>query len=137
MNEIKTINMKMELTKAEEQVMQYLWQLGKGFVKEVLECYPEPKPAYNTVSTIIRILVKKGFVAYRELGSSYQYYPTVSREAYSGSYLSSMVNRFFNNSYSGLVSFFASDRQITVEELEKIRRLVDEEIKRNKTRGHE
>lgn len=126
--------MKMELTKAEEQVMQYLWQLGKGFVKEVLECYPEPKPAYNTVSTIIRILVKKGFVAYRELGSSYQYYPAVSREAYSGSYLSSMVNRFFNNSYAGLVSFFASDRQVTVEELEKIRHLLDEEIKKSKNR---
>ncbi|HRZ42543.1 MAG TPA: BlaI/MecI/CopY family transcriptional regulator [Bacteroidales bacterium] len=129
--------MKMELTKAEEQVMQYLWQLEKGFVKEVLECYPDPRPAYNTVSTIIRILVKKGFVAYRELGSSYEYYPVVSREAYSGSYLNSMVNRFFGNSYAGLVSFFAADKQVSVEELEKIRRLVDEEIKKSKNKSHE
>jgi predicted transcriptional regulator len=124
-----------ELTKAEEQIMQTLWKLGKGFVKDLIDVLPEPKPAYNTVSTIIRILEKKGFVSHKAYGKTYEYFPLISKDEYKKSYLKSFIKRYFGDSFQEMVSFFASGRDISLEELEEIRQLLQEEIV--KQRGEE
>ncbi len=121
-----------ELTRAEEQVMQILWQLGQGYVKDIVKEFPEPKPAYNTVSTIIRILVKKGVVAYKAYGNTHQYYPLISRDDYSKRFLGSFVNRFFSNSYHHLFSFFAENDEISLKDLEAIEKLVEREINKKR-----
>ncbi|MFO7722751.1 MAG: BlaI/MecI/CopY family transcriptional regulator [Bacteroidales bacterium] len=121
-----------ELTRAEEQVMQILWKQGKGYVKDLVNHFPEPKPAYNTVSTIIRILEKKGVVAHKSYGNTHEYYPLLTREAYSKRYLGSFVNRFFGNSYHNLVSFFAEHEQVSLQELEEIRHIVEKEISKKR-----
>jgi BlaI family transcriptional regulator, penicillinase repressor len=121
-----------ELTRAEEQVMQILWKLKKAFVKDLVEHFDDPKPAYNTVSTIIRILEKKGFVSYKSYGNTYEYYPLVSKNEYSSIYLGSFVNRYFGNSYNSLVSFFTSDNTLSIKELEEMKHMVDMEIKKKK-----
>jgi BlaI family transcriptional regulator, penicillinase repressor len=124
-----------ELTKAEDQVMQILWKLGKAFVKDVVEQFENPKPAYNTVSTIIRILEKKGFVTYKAYGNTYEYFPLISKNEYSGIYLKNFVKNYFGNSYKSLVSFFASDDTISIKELEEMKKLVDLEIEKKKNNG--
>jgi BlaI family transcriptional regulator, penicillinase repressor len=124
-----------ELTKAEDQVMQILWKLKKAFVKDIMEHFGEPKPAYNTVSTIIRILEKKGFVSYKVYGNTYEYYPIISKKDYTGIYLGNFVKNYFGNSYHSLVSFFASDNSITIKELEEMKLLVEKEIKKKKNNG--
>jgi BlaI family penicillinase repressor len=121
-----------ELTKAEEQIMQVLWKLGKGFVRDVIEKLPEPRPAYNTVSTIVRILEKKGFVSHKPYGKTYEYFPVVSRDEYKKGYLKSFIRRYFGNSFQEMVSFFASGRDVSLRELEEIRRLLREEIEKQK-----
>jgi BlaI family transcriptional regulator, penicillinase repressor len=123
-----------ELTKAEEQIMQVLWRLGKGFVKDIIDELPEPKPAYNTVSTIVRILEKKGFVSHQAYGKTHEYFPLTSKDEYKKSYLKSFVKRYFGNSFQEMVSFFASGREIGLEELEEIRKLLNEEIVKQKGR---
>src|SRR5512134_714304 len=123
-----------ELTKAEEQIMQVLWRLGRGLVKDILEELPEPKPAYNTVSTIVRILEKKGFVSYKAYGKTHEYFPVVAMNEYRREYLRSLVRRYFGNSYQELVSFFAKDRNLTLAELEEIRASLAEEIAKQKGR---
>ena len=114
-----------ELTKAEEQVMQILWDMEKGFVKDLLEKFPEPKPAYNTVSTICRILENKGFTAHKAYGKSHQYYPLVSREEYTSQYLNNMVDSYFGNSIEQLVSFFSRENKVNIIEAEKIIELMN------------
>ena len=109
-----------ELTKAEEQVMQILWDLKKAFVKDILDKMSQPKPAYNTVSTIVRILEKKGFVGYKAYGKTHEYYPLVARENYSNFYLNSYLNRFFHGSFQDMVSFFAKENKLDKQELEKL-----------------
>lgn len=121
-----------ELTKAEEQVMQIIWKLKKCFVKDVVERFNDPKPAYNTVSTIIRILEKKGFVAYKSYGSTYEYFPIISKKEYSNIYLGNFVKNYFGNSYKSLVSSFASGEKISIKELEEMKQLFDKEIKKKK-----
>ena len=117
-----------ELTKAEEQIMQVLWKLKKGVVKEILNKLPDPKPAYNTVSTIVRILEKKGFVSYKAYGKTHEYFPLVSKDEYKRKFLKSFINRYFGNSFQEMVSFFANDHSISLDELEEIRTLLDEKI---------
>jgi len=109
-----------ELTKAEEQVMQVLWSVKKAFVKELLAVMEEPKPAYNTVSTIIRILEKKGFVGFTAFGKTHQYYPLVSKEDYKTQISKSLVSKYFEGSFENLVSFFAKKEEINLEELDAI-----------------
>jgi BlaI family penicillinase repressor len=108
------------LTQAEEEVMQVLWTLEKAFVKAIVEEFPEPRPAYNTVSTIIRILEKKGFVKYEAFGKSHQYYPTMGKEEYSRKYLNRFVDKYFSGSYEQLVSFFTKQEKMSVSDLEKL-----------------
>ena len=124
-----------ELTKAEEQIMQILWELRKAFVKDVVEHFENPKPAYNTVSTIIRILEKKGFVSYKSYGNTYEYFPLVSKDEYSKLYLGNFIKNYFGNSYNQMVSFFANDSKVTIKELEEMKKIVDKEIKKKKNNG--
>ena len=109
-----------ELTKAEEQVMQILWKLERAFVKEIVEKFPEPKPAYNTVSTIIRILEKKKIVGYNSFGRTHQYYPILSQEAYLNDTTENLVQKYFSGSVENLVSYFVKEKNLSAKELEAI-----------------
>jgi BlaI family penicillinase repressor len=120
------------LTKAEEQIMQILWDIGEGFVKDIIERLPDPKPAYNTVSTIVRILEKKGFVSHHAYGNSYAYYPLIDKEDYTKAYLKSIMKDYFSDSFKELVSFFAKDKDMSIEELEEIRKMIKQEIQKQK-----
>lgn len=120
-----------ELTKAEEQVMQVLWTLGKGFVKDIIEQMPNPKPAYNTVSTIVRILETKGFVDHKAYGKTHEYLPIVSRRQYTQFYLNNMLKGYFDGSIASLVSFFAKENTLKARELDEIVKKL-EEIKKKK-----
>lgn len=125
------------LTKAEEQIMQILWKLEKGFVKDILEYLPEPKPAYNTVSTIVRILEKKGFVSHKAYGKTYEYYPSVSKDEYTEVYLKSFVRNYFSDSFKEMVSFFAREKNMSISELEDIIKMMNEEIRKQKADKNE
>jgi predicted transcriptional regulator len=109
-----------QLTKAEEQIMQIIWKLGKAFLRDILEAIPEPKPHQNTVSTILKILVEKEFVAINVLGRNHEYYPLVSKEDYSKGTLQQMVKGYFEGSYSNLVSSFVKEKNISIKELEEM-----------------
>ncbi len=117
-----------ELTKAEEQIMQILWEIKTGFVKDILEEIAEPKPAYNTVSTIVRILERKGFVSYKNYGKTHQYFPTVSKEQYRKSTLKNIVKGYFDNSFSNLVSHFAKEQNVSIEELDAMLQTIQNQI---------
>ena len=121
-----------ELTKAEEQVMQVLWNIGSGFANEIMSAFPEPKPAYNTVLTVIRILEKKGFVTHETFCKANRYQPAVSKEEYSQRFLGSVVERYFNNSYLDLVSAFAKKENFSLEELEELKKIIDNAIDNEK-----
>ena len=109
-----------ELTRAEEQIMQILWDIERGFVKDILEKMSEPKPAYNTVSTIVRILERKGFVNHKAYGKSHEYFPVVSKEQYSTFATEKLVEGYFENSFSSLFSFFSKKGKIDVKEADEI-----------------
>lgn len=109
-----------ELTKAEDQIMQVLWNLEKGFVKDIIDQLPEPKPAYNTVSTIVRILEKKGFVGYKAFGKTHEYFPLIGKEKYTRFYLNNLVKGYFNGSFQNLVSFFAKENSMEVQDIDEL-----------------
>ena len=113
-----------KLAKREEQIMQVLWQLEKAFVKEIIEDLPEPKPHYNTVSTIVRILEDKGFIAHKTYGNTHQYYPAISKEDYQqdavGEVMQNVIKNYFGNSYSKMILHFAKEDKISEEELKNI-----------------
>lgn len=121
-----------ELTKAEEQIMQILWEVEKGFVNDILDKFPLPKPAYNTVSTIVRILERKGFVGYKAYGKTHEYYPLVSKREYTKSYFKGFMNNYFGNSYQALASFFTKENKLSIEELEEIKAMMEDEINKQK-----
>ena len=118
--------MEKELTKVELQLMNVLWDRKVAFVNDILEELPEPKPAYNTVSTFMRILVTKGFVEYKAMGKSHQYRPLVSREAYMDYFLSGVKNTFFRGSFQSMISFFAKKEKLTKIELEELMSMLNE-----------
>ena len=117
-----------DLTRAEEQIMQILWKRGESFVNEILEEIPEPKPAYNTVSTIVRILVRKGFLDYVSYGKSHRYFPIVVKEEYTKTYFRRFMKNYFSGSFPELVSFFTKEENMSLSELEKIRKVMEAEI---------
>ena len=125
----------MKLTRAEEQIMQVLWDLEEAFVKDILERLEGPRPAYNTVSTIVRILEKKGFVSHHAYGKSHKYYPLISREEYTRTTMKNFVKDYFSDSFEKMVSFFARERDIDLEEMEDIMRIMQQEIKKQKNHG--
>ncbi len=121
-----------ELTKAEEQVMQILWKMEEGFVKEVVEHFGEPKPAYNTVSTIIRILEKKGFIDHKAYGKTHLYFPIVGKDDYKKKFLKGFMKNYFGSSFKQLVSFFSEKEDMSIEEMEELVKIVNEKIKDKK-----
>ena len=116
-----------ELTKAEEEIMRVLWQLQKGFVKDVLAELPEPKPAYNTVSTIIRILEKKELVGYTAYGKTHEYFPLITEEQYRRVQTEQRMAQYFDNSLKKLVSFFVQDKNISLSEADEIIKLLNKQ----------
>ena len=121
-----------ELTKAEEQIMQILWEIEKGFVNDILDKLPLPKPAYNTVSTIVRILEKKKFVSYKAYGKTHEYYPLISKKDYTKTYFKGFMTNYFGNSYQALASFFTKEEKLSLKELEEIKKLMEAEIQKQK-----
>ncbi len=117
-----------ELTKAEEQVMQILWEIKSGFIKDILTHFPEPKPAYTTVSTIVRILEEKGFVGHKAYGKAHEYYPLVDKSTYTRVMMKGIMMRYFGNSLRQMVSFFSHEKGLTASELEELKRIIDDEI---------
>ncbi|MCC6838798.1 MAG: BlaI/MecI/CopY family transcriptional regulator [Flavobacteriales bacterium] len=113
------------LTKAEEQVMQALWKLGKGFAKEVRAALPRPHPAITTVSTVIRILEQKGFVGHTAFGKSHLYHPVIAREQYRARMMDKVVKDYFDGSLHGLVSAFVERNKVDVRELDNILKLLN------------
>ena len=108
----------MQLTKAEEQIMQILWDMKDGLVKDVRDNFSDPKPARNTVSTVLRILEKKGYVGHKAYGNVHLYHPLISKSDYSKSQLFGLMEGYFNNSFPAMASFFAREKDLTVKELE-------------------
>ena len=108
------------LTKAEEQIMQVIWKLEKAFLKEIIEELPHPRPHSNTVATIIRILTEKEFVGLRVFGRTHQYYPLISKEAYSKTTMKSLVKGYFEGSFSNAVSFMVKENNLSLEDLEML-----------------
>lgn len=113
-----------ELTKAELEIMQVIWKRGKVLVHDILDEMSEPKPAYNTVSTIVRILESKGFVSHKAYGRTYEYFPLVPKDEYTGSYMRTVLDNFFDGSVSRMVNFFSSRKSISVEETDEILRIL-------------
>ncbi|MBO9727584.1 MAG: BlaI/MecI/CopY family transcriptional regulator [Chitinophaga sp.] len=109
-----------QLTKAEEQIMQALWETGPAFVKDIIEVMPEPKPHYNTVSTLIKILIEKGFVDFKAYGKSHQYFALITKDAYSHKTVNNIVKGYFDGSFSNMVSFFVKEKELSISELEKL-----------------
>ena len=116
---------KIRLTKAEEQVMQAVWRIGKGFAGDIAAAVEEPKPAYRTVLTEIRILEQKGFVGHKEFNGNNEYYPLVSKTDYSGRMLGTLMDNYFGGSYRQLVSFFMEDKRINKEDLDTLSRIIE------------
>ncbi|MCF0064333.1 BlaI/MecI/CopY family transcriptional regulator [Dyadobacter chenwenxiniae] len=114
------------LTRAEEEIMRILWQLKKAFVKDILAEMPEPKPAYNTVSTIIRILEKKEVVGYTAYGKTHEYFPLISEEEYKRHEMQQLMVNYFDNSLPNLVSFFVKDNDLKTKDLDEIMKLIND-----------
>lgn len=126
-----------ELTKAEEQIMQLLWEQEKAFVKDIVEQMPDPKPAYNTVSTIIRILEKKGFIGHNAFGKTHEYFPLVSRKDYTSTYMKSFIRNYFSGSFQEMVSFFAKEDKMSVTDLDELMDDVKRDLETEKLGGND
>jgi BlaI family penicillinase repressor len=121
-----------ELTKAEEQVMQILWQLKEAIVKDIIELMPDPKPAYNTVSTVVRVLEGKGFIDHKAYGNSHVYFPLIKESDYKKFTFDKMMKNYFSNSYQSLVSFLVKEKDLSIQELEELSQLA-EKLKNKKS----
>ncbi len=122
----------MQLTHSEEQVMEYLWKLEKAFMKDLLESYPEPKPATTTVATLLKRMIDKNFVAYTEFGNSREYYPLVKKTDYFSKHVNGLIKNFFNDSASQFASFFTKSTNLTEKELEDLKKIIDVELQKKK-----
>ena len=122
----------MQLTNAEEQLMEHLWKLEKAFMKDLLEAYPEPKPATTTVATLLKRMIDKKFVAYNEFGNSREYYPMVKKTTYFSKHINGLISNFFNNSASQFASFFTTETNLSASELEDLKKIIDSEIQKKK-----
>ncbi|PKV48228.1 putative transcriptional regulator [Aquimarina sp. MAR_2010_214] len=122
----------MQLSKSEEQLMQYLWKLEKAFMKDLLDSFPEPKPATTTVATLLKRMIDKGFVNYTLYGKSREYYPLVKKTDYFSKHVNGLIKNFFNDSASQFASFFTSETNLSTTELEELKKIVDEQIQKQK-----
>jgi predicted transcriptional regulator len=124
----------MQLTRAEEQIMQILWDRKEGLVKDIRESFSDPKPARNTVSTVLRILEKKGYVGHKAYGNVHLYHPLVSKSEYSKSQLFGLMEGYFNNSFPAMASFFAREKDLSLQELEELLEDTKKELSKSKRR---
>ncbi len=113
-----------KLTRKEEELMMILWKLEKAFVKEIIERYPDPKPHYNTVSSLARLLQDKGIIGFTQFGNTYEYYPLISRDDYRKTFMNQVISDYFDNSYSSAVAFFVKEKGLKPEDLEEILQLI-------------
>tara|TARA_R110002124_G_scaffold282890_1_gene458342 strand:- start:2850 stop:3224 length:375 start_codon:yes stop_codon:yes gene_type:complete len=121
-----------QLTNAEEQLMEHLWNLEKAFMKDLLEAFPEPKPKTTTVATLLKRMIDKDFVAYTEFGNSREYYPLVKKTAYFSKHVNGLIKNFFNDSASQFASFFTNETNLSEKELEELKKIVDSAIQKKK-----
>jgi len=124
----------MHLTNAEEQIMKMLWKLDKAFIRDIISELPEPKPAQTTVITLLKRMIDKGFVSYKQYGNSREYYPLIKKTDYFSDHFNELIKDFFNNSTAQFASFFANETDMNREELEELRDLVDKRIASKKTK---
>ena len=122
----------MKLTKTEEQLMQYLWELKKAFLKNLTEAYPEPRPAATTIATLLKRMQDKSFVGYKLYGNSREYYPLVKKTDYFSKHVKGLIKNFFNDSSSQFASFFTKETDLSTFELEELRKVIDIEIQKKK-----
>ncbi|MBN2481132.1 MAG: BlaI/MecI/CopY family transcriptional regulator [Bacteroidales bacterium] len=113
-----------KLTRKEEELMQILWDIKKGFVKDILDRYPDPKPHYNTVSSIVRLLQDKGFIGHKEYGNTHEYYPKVAREEYRKHFIKYVIRDYFDGSYRNVVTYFVEEEKIKPEDLDEIIKMI-------------
>ena len=113
------------LTKAEEKIMKILWGIERGFIKDIIEQYPTPKPPYNSVSTIVRVLVQKDIVGYTVYGNSYQYYPLISKKEYSKGQLARLISDYYDNSLKQVVNFFSESKKLDEHELDEVMKMLE------------
>lgn len=122
----------MQLSATEEQLMQHLWKLEKAFMKDLLEAYPDPKPANTTVATLLKRMIDKKFVAYKEYGNSREYYPLVKKTDYFSRHVNGLIKNFFNNSASQFASFFTTETNLTEAELKDLQKIIDRQLQKKK-----
>ena len=122
----------MKLSTAEEILMQHLWTRERAFMKDLLDAYPEPRPAPTTVATLLKRMIDKGLVSYQEYGNSREYYPLISRQAYFSHHVGGLVKNFFNNSAAQFASFFTTQADLSTEELEALKKIIEEQIDKKK-----
>jgi BlaI family transcriptional regulator, penicillinase repressor len=120
----------MKLSKSEEQLMQYIWEKEKAFMSELLDLYPEPKPADTTVATLLKRMKDKGYIGYEQLGRSRQYYPLVKKSDYFARHIHGLIKKYFDNSPTSFASFFAKETNLTDEELKELQEIVKQELKK-------
>lgn len=121
-----------QLSKTEEQLMEYLWKLEKAFMKDLLEAFPDPKPAPTTVATLLKRMSDKGFVGYNTYGNVREYYPLVKKSDYFSDHLKGLIKNFFNNSSAQFASFFTSETNLSEKELQELKKIVDQQLKKKK-----
>lgn len=119
------------LTKAEERIMKILWKINKGFINDILEYFPDPKPPYNSVSTIVRVLVKKEIVSFKKYGNTYEYFPLITKEEYRKGQMGRLLKDYYNNSLKQVVNFFSENKNLDVNEVDEVMKML-EEIKQKK-----
>jgi BlaI family transcriptional regulator, penicillinase repressor len=117
-----------EITRAQEEILQILWDINEGMINDIMEVIPEPRPAYNTVSTVVRVLEKKGYVKHRAYGKTHVYYPVVSKKEYAQHWFKDTLHGFFNNSLTQVVSFYSKNNDLSLSELEEIKKMIEEQI---------
>lgn len=116
-----------KLTRKEEELMKILWKLEKAFVKDIVEKYPDPKPHYNTISSLVRLLQDKGIIGFKQYGNTYQYFPLISKEEYRRSFMSDVVSDYFDNSIKSAVAFFVKEKGLSEAELDELVKLIKDQ----------
>lgn len=126
---MKNLHVMQKLAKREEQIMQAVWQLGHAFIKEIINEMPDPKPHYNTIATMVKILEDKRFLEHESIGNVFRYYPVISKEQYQNHAMTDIVSQYFDNSYPNMLMFFAKEQKISEEELNEIINLIKSQKK--------
>lgn len=121
-----------KLSKSEEQLMEYVWQSGKAFMKDLIDAFPEPKPANTTVATLLKRMTDKGVIGYTQYGNSREYFPLVKKSDYFSKHVNSMIKNYFDDSVLQFASFFTQETNLTREQLEELKKIVDKEIQKKR-----